>query len=325
LQSRIVKIDSTIVNQRIDNYLISRLKGVPHSRIYRALRQGEVRVNKKRVSANYRLQENDLIRIPPIRMSEARVIPKPSAQLTVLLKKAIIFENQALLVINKPVGLAVHGGSNIALGLIESLRAIQPRWSLLQLVHRLDRDTSGCLLLAKNRVTLLALQKMFRTHDIRKEYILLVQGHVPTKEIVETRLEKIKRGGEKIITVASQGKLAKTIFEPIAYREGVHAKCETSEPLTLLRAHLFTGRMHQVRVHAAHKGHPIVGDAKYGDKAFNRKIAQLCGEKQFFLHAEKLSFTLQGEPFSFTAPLTTRFLDHLKQLEIAVKLPEYTR
>ncbi len=308
MQSKIITIDSNRVGQRIDNFLVLQLKGVPHSRIYRAVRKGEVRVNKKRVDASYKLKENDQVRIPPIRVSEAAIIPKPSAKLTELLKKSVIFENSDFMVINKPAGLAVHGGSEIELGLVEALRAIKLDWKSVELAHRLDRETSGCLLLAKNRLVLLTLQDLFRTRDIEKIYLLLVDGDFSQQEHVKTFLTKTDRGGEKIISVSDDdsGKNAETIFTPVSH----------SAQFSLLRAHLLTGRMHQIRVHAAHIGHPIVGDAKYGDKKINQEVALKCGAKRLFLHAQTLSFTLGDKSFKFEALLDEDFLRDLKKLGV---------
>lgn len=306
MPSKILSIDNERIGQRIDNFLVLQLKGVPHSRIYRALRKGEVRVNKKRVAPNYRLQQNDVVRIPPIRVSEKRVIPKPSSQFAALLKKSVIFENKNFLVINKPSGLSVHGGSDVTLGLIEACRAIQSDWKSLQLVHRLDRDTSGCLLLAKDRAVLLELQKLFRERRIEKTYLLLVKGHFSKARHLKTKLEKINRSGERMISVSDSGKLSETIFEPIA----------CSEKFTLLRATLLTGRMHQIRVHAMHMGHPIIGDTKYGDKLINQAVFKQCAKKRLFLHAETLSFTLHRKFFSFEVPLDYDFLADLHILGI---------
>lgn len=306
MPSKILSIDNERIGQRIDNFLVLQLKGVPHSRIYRALRKGEVRVNKKRVVPSYRLQQNDLVRIPPIRVSEKRIIPKPSSQFSALLKKSVIFENKKFLVINKPSGLSVHGGSDVTLGLIEACRAIQSDWKSLQLAHRLDRDTSGCLLLAKDRAVLLELQKLFRERRIEKTYLLLVKGHFSKARHLKTKLEKTNRGGERMISVSDLGKLSETIFEPIAY----------SEQFTLLRATLLTGRMHQIRVHAMHMDHSIIGDTKYGDKIVNQAVLKQCKNKRLFLHAETLSFTWHHEFFSFKAPLDKDFLSGLYTLGI---------
>ena len=278
-----ITIDESRVGQRIDNFLVATLKGVPHSRIYRALRKGEVRVNKGRVQATYRLKLYDSVRIPPIRVSEVVEI-KPSVRLADLLKKSILFENNDLIVINKPVGIAVHAGTDVECGVIEAFRYIRPDVKNLSLVHRLDRDTSGCLLLAKNRQTLVALQVLQKEHAIEKTYALLAKGHWTLgKKHVSMPLAKNKlQGGERMVVVdENEGKPAETIFEPVEFFGEV----------TLLRAQLITGRTHQIRVHVTEMGHPIVGDTKYGDREFNRSVHA----KRLFLHAEKLAFTLPDQ------------------------------
>lgn len=289
MQTKFVVIDESHAGQRIDNFLLSQLKGVPHSRIYKALRKGEVRVNKGRVQAPYRLQIGDSVRLPPLRVSLREAV-KPSKSLMDLLAKAILFENDDLIVINKPAGLAVHAGSDVQCGLIEAFRCIRPDLKNSSLVHRLDRDTSGCLLLAKNRETLLALQALQKTHHIQKNYLLLVKGHWSLgKKRVKLALAKNKlKSGERMVVADDDGKPAETIFEPIHFFD------ET----TMLRATLITGRTHQIRVHAAQLGFPIVGDTKYGDREWNKKMRA----KHLFLHAEKLVFTLPGKKrFEFIA------------------------
>ncbi|OGT43776.1 MAG: hypothetical protein A3F13_08555 [Gammaproteobacteria bacterium RIFCSPHIGHO2_12_FULL_40_19] len=291
-----VTIDESRAGQRIDNFLIFQLKGVPHSRIYRALRKGEVRVNKGRIQAVYRLQLGDIVRLPPLRVCETEVV-RPSARLTDCLKQSVIFENNDLIVLNKPAGLAVHGGSEVKCGLIEAFRQIRPDVKDLSLVHRLDRETSGCLILAKNRVTLLALQALQKSHDVEKSYVLLVKGNWTLgKQHVKLALSKnhVEQAGERVVVADEDGKPSETIFEPIRHLDG----------LTLLRAHLITGRTHQIRVHVSHLGYPIVGDAKYGDWAFNKAFAEKHHSKRLFLHAEKLAFTLPGQKrMAFEAPV----------------------
>lgn len=276
---RFVTIDAAQAGQRIDNFLITFLKGVPHSRIYRALRKGEVRVNKGRVQATYRLQAKDEVRIPPLRVSETVVI-KPSDRLCALLEQSILFENEAVIAINKPAGLAVHAGTDIDCGVIEAFRIMRPALKNLELAHRLDRDTSGCLLLAKNRETLLVLQALQKKHAIHKVYAVLVKGRwtLGKKHVTLALAKNHLRGGERMVVVNDEGKSSETIFEPVKFFKNS----------TLLRATLITGRTHQIRVHAAESGHPIVGDTKYGDRDFNKKTRA----KRLFLHAEKLRFTL---------------------------------
>jgi 23S rRNA pseudouridine955/2504/2580 synthase len=295
LRAKIVTIDESHVGQRIDNFLIFQLKGVPHSRIYRALRKGEVRVNKGRIQAVYRLRLGDEVRLPPLRVSETDVV-RPSLRLTECLTQSVIFENNDLIVLNKPAGLAVHGGSDVKCGLIEAFRQIRPDVKSLSLVHRLDRETSGCLMLAKNRVTLLALQELQKSQAIEKTYVLLVKGNWPLgKQHVKLALSKNHvQAGERVVVADEDGKPSETIFEPIRQLDG----------LTLLSARLITGRTHQIRVHVSHLGYPIVGDAKYGDWAFNKAFAEKHHSKRLFLHAERLAFTLPGQKrLVFKAPV----------------------
>lgn len=300
MKTKFVTIDESHAGQRIDNFLVSQLKGVPHSRLYRALRKGEVRVNKGRVQAVYRLKLGDIVRLPPLRIAE-RETYKPSSSLSDLLNNSILFENDDFIVINKPAGLAVHAGSEVQCGLIEAFRHIRPDVKNLSLVHRLDRDTSGCLLLAKNRAMLLAFQELQKTHDIQKTYVLLVKGAwAYGKKHVALALTKNKLlGGERMVIADDEGKASETVFEPIDFFNG----------MTLLRAQLITGRTHQIRVHVAHLNHPILGDVKYGDREFNRDI---CA-KRLYLHAEKLVFSLPGKKsFTFQAPFPEEFLNVTK-------------
>lgn len=282
MSAYLILIDDSHAGQRIDNFLIATLKGVPHSRIYKALRKGEVRVNKGRVQATYKLRNNDSVRIPPIRVAE-KVEVRPSTRLIALLKQSILLENNDFLVINKPVGLSVHAGTDVACGVIEAFRYCRPDIKNLSLVHRLDRDTSGCLLLAKNRPTLLALQTLQKAHAIEKTYALLVKGcwSLGRKHVSMPLAKNQLQGGERMVVVSEEGKPAETIFEPI----------QTFEQTTWVRAQLITGRTHQIRVHTAELGYPIVGDTKYGDREFNR----LYRANRLFLHAEKLIFTLPGQ------------------------------
>lgn len=295
MHAKIVTIDESHAGQRIDNFLVFQLKGVPHSRIYRALRKGEVRVNKGRIQATYRLQLGDEVRLPPLRVSETTV-SKPSVRLADRLKASVIFEDNDLIVLNKPPGLAVHGGSDVQCGLIEAFRQLRPDIKNLSLVHRLDRDTSGCLVLAKNRPALLALQTLQQDQEIEKTYVLLVKGVWSLgRQHVKLSLTKNKLlGGERMVVADDEGKPSETIFEPIRLMDGV----------SLLQARLITGRTHQIRVHVAHLGFPIVGDDKYGDRAFNKEFTRKTKANRLFLHAEKLAFTLPGrKKLTFTAPV----------------------
>ncbi len=265
--------------QRIDNFLLKELKGVPKSHIYRILRTGQVRINKRRVKPDYRLQIGDQIRIPPLRMAE-KLSKKPKAELIELLCNRIVYEDENLLIINKPAGIASHGGSGINFGVIEVLRAIYPK---LELVHRLDRETSGCMILAKKRSILKELHELLRENKIKKTYLALVRGRWKNgKCIVEAPLLKNQlKSGERIVRVSEKGKSAKTEFR---------LKRNFSNA-ALIEAILHTGRTHQIRVHAAYINHPIAGDDKYGDKEFN-KILRKKGIKRLCLHAYALKFNL---------------------------------
>jgi 23S rRNA pseudouridine955/2504/2580 synthase len=283
---RLLDIDANSDGQRVDNFLLRELKGVPKSRIYRLLRKGEVRVNKGRVKAEYRLQSGDQVRIPPIRMSadepgEVSV----SAGLAERLAAAILYEDEGLIVINKPAGLAVHGGSGVSLGLIEALRALRPEARFLELVHRLDRDTSGCIMVAKKRSGLLILHEALRGDGIDKRYLALAAGKWSKgRNEVSAPLEKnTLRSGERVVRVSASGKEALTKFAVVEQFEGA----------TLVEASPITGRTHQIRVHAQFAGHPLAGDEKYGDREADERFRQL-GLRRLFLHAHTLSFDWQG-------------------------------
>lgn len=293
---RFVTISEEQSGQRIDNYLITALKGVPKSRVYRLLRKGEVRVNKGRVKPEYKLQQGDMIRIPPVRVAEVAEAAQPRAYHLERLEQAIIYEDKKILVINKPSGLAVHGGSGVSLGLIEILRALRPDAPFLELVHRLDRETSGCLMIAKKRSALRQLHDMLRESDINKEYLALVKGqwHGGSRTVNAPLYKNQLQSGERVVKVSDQGKESISHFAPeICFND-----------CSLVRVTLETGRTHQIRVHSAHIGHPIAGDEKYGDESFNAVMKQR-GLRRLFLHAERLSFVWpeSGEPASFYAPL----------------------
>lgn len=295
--------------QRLDNFLIKVLKGVPRPRIYRAIRNGEVRVNKGRTRPDYRLQFNDQLRVPPVDVSTATkpVVPLYRQQ---SLAEAIIFEDEDVWVINKPAGMAVHGGSGIYHGLIDILRARfghdSGHDSPIQLVHRLDRDTSGCLLIAKNRKALTALQRQFHTQTIQKKYLALVKGHWPKhlQEIsVALRRDQLQ-SGERMVVADEAGKASTTHFEPLRYFENA----------TLVMVKPLTGRTHQIRAHAVYAGHPIAGDEKYGDKQFNLQIKKL-GLNRLFLHAAELQWHSQhGHSNAICACLDAQLKDVLSQM-----------
>jgi len=305
-----VEISDERSGQRIDNFLISQLKGVPKSRIYRLLRKGEVRVNKGRIKPDYRLQADDSVRIPPIRMTATDTDQPAIASEGFLstVRSSIIYDDDNLLVINKPSGMAVHGGSGIQLGVIETLRQLYPEQHNLELVHRLDRDTSGCLIIARKRSALKALHEQLRNNDIRKIYVALVKGRWQGgKQTVDVPLQKnTLKSGERIVRVDVDGKSAQSIFKPIK----TFANC------TLVEVELITGRTHQIRVHAAHIGHPVAGDEKYGQRGFNLAM-KAYGLHRLFLHAKSLDFSAPGsnERIHVVAPLGAELEQVLKACE----------
>ncbi|MGV6808066.1 MAG: 23S rRNA pseudouridine(955/2504/2580) synthase RluC [bacterium] len=295
-------------NQRIDNWLVNRLKGVPKSRIYRLLRKGEVRVNKSRVKPEYKLQPGDLVRIPPVRMSEGKPAAVPGTRFRSQLEQAIIFEDDALMVVDKPSGMAVHGGSGVNLGVIEGLRAMYPDHQFLELVHRLDRDTSGCLLVAKKRSALKHLQRQLAGSGMDKRYLALVKGRWEKgRETVSAPLRKNQlQSGERIVRVDRDGKPSVTHFR-------IQRKFSQA---TLVAATLETGRTHQIRVHCQSAGHPIAGDSKYGDDEFNQSM-KVNGLNRLFLHAYRLAFDHpEGERLDITAPLPEGLETLLSLLEV---------
>lgn len=302
-----VDIDPDSAGQRIDNFLLSRLKGVPKSRIYRLLRKGEVRVNKGRIRPEYRLLAGDQIRLPPIRVSERDAPPLPGEGLRASLLSGIVYQNEHCLVLNKPSGLAVHGGSGVNLGVIEALRGLWPEQRHLELVHRLDRDTSGCLLIAKKRSALRTLQTQMREGSMTKRYQVLVVGAWPRDlRRVDAPLRKnTLSSGERIVRADREGKSAVTHFKVLkAYRD-----------FTLLEATLETGRTHQIRVHCQLMGHPVAGDAKYGDRETGRSSKAL-GLKRLFLHAHQLGLRnpADGERLVCEAPLPGHLQTVVNQL-----------
>ena len=296
-----IEIDEESAGQRIDNFLFRHLKGVPKSHVYRILR-GEVRVNKKRIDQTYRLQFGDILRIPPIRVAE-----KPDTSFIPACEFPVLFEDEALLAIDKPAGTAVHGGSGVSFGVIEQLRRARPQAKCLELVHRLDRETSGVLLVAKKRSALTGMHEIMREGNSDKRYLTLVLGSWQNaKQHVKLRLHKFDTPqGEKRVMVREDGQTAHTIFTLQQRWPG----------FSLLEAQLKTGRTHQIRVHLSHLGFPIAGDAKYGDFARNKELMKQ-GLKRMFLHAHAIAFNhpLTGEPLRITAPLAPelqKFLDRL--------------
>ncbi|CAJ0993487.1 Ribosomal large subunit pseudouridine synthase C [Sodalis praecaptivus] len=292
-----ITITADEAGQRIDNFLHTHLKGVPKSMIYRIVRKGEVRVNKKRVKPEYKLQNDDEVRIPPVRRSDDEQAPVSTGlDKVAALNDAVLYEDDYLLILNKPAGTAVHGGSGLSFGVIEGLRALRPDARFLELVHRLDRGTSGVLLVAKKRSALRALHEQLRAKGMQKDYLALVRGqwqsHVKT--VAAPLLKNILASGERIVRVNSEGKPSETRF-----------KVEERFTLaTLVRASPITGRTHQIRVHAQHAGHPIVFDDRYGDGAFDQQLTG-CGLNRLFLHAAALRFDHpgSGETLRIESPL----------------------
>lgn len=303
---RFVEITAKNESQRIDNFLLGQLKGVPKSKIYRVIRKGEVRINKKRCKPETKLVLGDLVRIPPIVVSDSKSAPTQiSDSLAEVLKDAVLFENDEVLVINKPSGLAVHGGSGVNLGLIEALRTQYSPHQFLELVHRLDRDTSGVILVAKSRPALRHLHAQFRDDHIDKFYHLLVFGGWPRRKTrVEAPLRKNElKSGERMVTVSQDGKPSQTEFKVLAKDAG----------FSLLEAKPITGRTHQIRVHAAFSQHPIVGDKKYiQDKVENQRGMEKC---RLMLHARRLCFSLpSGKQLEVLAPYDEAFAAALEQV-----------
>jgi 23S rRNA pseudouridine955/2504/2580 synthase len=282
--------------QRIDNYLMNKLKGVPKSRVYRILRKGEVRVNKKRVSPSYKLEEGDVVRLPPVFLDEkAKQVP-PSQTTRQLLSERIIFEDDNFIIINKPSGMSVHAGSTVRVGVVEAMRHLYPKLVNLELAHRLDSETSGCLVLCKRKKILREVHELLREGKVVKIYWALTMGKWTRSERrVDVSLHKDYRdGGKHVVEVNRDGKTALTVFHPI----------EVFADASLMEVKLYTGRTHQIRVHAAHQGHPIAGDDRYGDPDFN-KLARQRGLKRMFLHARTIEFTLPSldQHITVTAPL----------------------
>jgi 23S rRNA pseudouridine955/2504/2580 synthase len=279
--------DENDVGQRIDNFLMRRLKGVPKQKIYSILRKGEVRVNSGRVKQTYRLKAQDRVRIPPV-ATRAEAPVQLNDETEQLLEASILLEDKDFIAINKPYGFAVHGGSSITSGVVEMLRVIrsQPR---IELAHRLDRDTSGCLLLCKKRGVLKEVQAAFRERTVKKKYTLIAQGRWPTKtRTIQDRLLRYETDwGERRVRVDAKGQVARTDFQIL----------EAGEHATLLQAALHTGRTHQIRVHAQSQGHPILGDTKYGGASEPKEVARLC------LHASRLVVPIGGDKLDVSAPL----------------------
>ncbi len=303
-----VTVGEESAGQRIDNFLMRLMKGVPKSHVYRILRSGEVRLNRGRVGPEARVAAGDVVRVPPVRVAAPAALPRSVPRVRV----PILFEDDALIVVDKPAGLAVHGGSGIASGLIEQMRAARPEAKFLELVHRLDRDTSGVMLLAKKRAALVNLHAQLREGGTDKRYLVLARGRW-RDEMRRVRLALHKfstREGERRVRVDdAEGQEAETIFR----RERVWTRHDP--PLSLLEAELRTGRTHQIRVHLTHIGFPLAGDDKYGDFAWNKALAKE-GLKRMFLHAKEIAFThpVSGERVRFESPLPPDLAAYLASL-----------
>ncbi len=290
-----IEISDDIAGQRIDNFLLNKLKNVPKSRIYRVLRKGEVRVNKKRMKPEYKLQAGDILRVPPIHIPETEHVEQPNTKLKKVaeLEHCVIHEDEYLLILNKPSGTAVHGGSGLSFGVIEALRALRPAAKYLELVHRIDRDTSGLLLIAKKRSALRHLQEQFREKTVQKYYLALVMGAwTSAMKKVDAPLQKNETNS--IVRVNEQGKPSETRFKVI----------ERFGNSTLIQASPITGRTHQIRVHCQYAGHPIAWDDHYGDPRFDAYTHKL-GLKRLFLHAANIQFIHPStqESMNISAPL----------------------
>ncbi|MDP2501845.1 RNA pseudouridine synthase [Vibrio splendidus] len=297
-QVQFVDIDEDMAGQRIDNFLRNQLKNIPKSMIYRIVRKGEVRVNKKRIKAEYKLKAGDLVRIPPVTIEEKTEENVPSTKLNKVseLEQCIIYEDDHMLILNKPSGTAVHGGSGLKFGAIEALRALRPDARFLELVHRIDRDTSGILLVAKKRSALRHLQAQFREKTVQKYYFALVMGEWKNScKVVNAPL--LKNEVNSIVRVNPNGKASETRFKVL----------EKFQDATLVQASPITGRTHQIRVHAQYTGHPIAWDDRYGDRRFDAYMGKV-GLNRLFLHAANIKFTHPGseEKMDISAPMEKR-------------------
>ncbi|HEY5715070.1 MAG TPA: 23S rRNA pseudouridine(955/2504/2580) synthase RluC [Psychromonas sp.] len=302
---RILEITQENAQQRIDNYLRLHLKGVPKSMIYRIVRKGEVRVNKKRIKPEYKLQTGDVVRIPPVRVAKDNVLPSPKLDKIANLEALIVYEDDGLIILNKPSGLAVHGGSGLDFGAIEGLRALRPEARFLELVHRLDKATSGCLLIAKKRSMLRALHEQLRNKTMNKQYHALVKGAWDKKwRTVNEPL--LKNAQDSVVKVSESGKASETRFKILQRYRGA----------TLLEASPVTGRTHQIRVHTACRGHNIACDERYGNEEFTREM-QALGLNRLFLHAAHITFfhPVLEKQMTVSAPLCPKLSSLLEKLQ----------
>ena len=308
-----VEVDENHAGQRVDNFLITHLKGVPKTRIYRIIRKGEVRVNKGRVKQTTRLEQGDMVRIPPIRQSEEQATDLDGARYE-FLNKAILFEDDWLIVLNKPSGMAVHAGSGIKVGVIEALRALRTDLKYIELVHRLDRETSGCLVLAKKSSALKALNDDFKTNSLKnarldKRYLTLVEGRWKhgQRRVTKALNTNAKRHGERHVVVDKEGSYASSIVTPR----------DVSDVASLLEVKLLTGRTHQVRVHCQSEAHPVAGDKRYGTDKFN-KLMKSYGLSRLFLHAASIKFfhPVSQSQMTVEAPLPNELISVLNNLAL---------
>lgn len=282
---KIVSVDTEGAGQRVDNYLLRRLPGVPKSHVYKLLRSGQVRVDGGRVKPHRKLRADEKVRIPPVRVAERGDAPRPPDELIARLRAAVVHEDADYLIVDKPAGQAVHGGSGVSFGLIEALRQARGGEQRLELCHRLDRDTSGLLLIARTRAALMRAQQAFRSGTAVKRYLCLLVGRRDAQIRVDAPLATQRvQGGERRTLVAADGRHARSDFTPI----------ETFEAATLVRVRLHTGRMHQIRAHALHLGQPVIGDDKYGQRGDNQRFAE-AGLRRMYLHAESLALPADGE------------------------------
>ncbi|GAB3367081.1 RluA family pseudouridine synthase [Lysobacter rhizosphaerae] len=306
--ARTVRVPDDRDGQRLDNFLLGQLKGAPRSLVYKLVRSGQVRVNGGRAKAERKLAAGDEVRIPPVRLGEPSDKGAPPAGFLKAMEAAIVFEDARLLALNKPSGVASHGGSGISFGAIETMRALRPEQSL-ELVHRLDRDTSGLLIMAKKRSALTEMQALMREEGgIAKRYLALLTGRMPDGVMsVDAPLHVgLRQGGERHVQVNAAGKASLSHFR-VLERRGGQSYCEVR---------IETGRTHQIRVHSQHIGHPIAGDDKYGDAEANKRLREQVGLKRMFLHASTLEFALDGGkvPYLLNAPLVPELLDVLDRL-----------
>ena len=305
-------MDESVSGQRVDNFLALHLGGVPRSRIYRLLRRGEVRVNRGRVRQHYRLTPGDVVRLPPVWITDSRSRMTPTQDRQRTIERAVLYEDDGLIVLNKPAGWAVHGGSGVDFGVIECLRAARPRARRMELVHRIDRDTSGCLLVAKRRSVLTSLHEALRKERVHKRYLALTRGNFGSRRRRSEAplVREQRRTGERVVRVHPEGKPSLTEFIPV----------QIGEIASLVAAEPRTGRTHQIRVHAANLHMPLAGDDKYGDYVFNR-LMRSYGLKRLFLHAASIAVRIGEERTVFEAPLAPELAAVLGSLGLGTGSP----